>query len=294
MDNKYVIFTDANSEMTAEMVAEMGVEVQPMRFTLNDKEYYNWPDGREMSTAEFYKQLRAGAKTATTQTNTIEFVERFRPFLQEGKDLMYIGFTSGLSGTFHAAEIAAEELMEEFPDRKVMIVDTLSASVGMIMLVKRASEMRAAGEPMEKAAKWIEDNRLNVVHWFTVDDLQFLKRGGRLSGAAALVGTMLSVKPILHVDEEGKLVVVDKVRGRKSSITRLVDEMEKKIIDSENQTIYIAHADCIDDAQLLADEIKKRTKIKDIVINFVGPVIGGHSGPNTLALIFFGKNRAVD
>jgi EDD domain protein, DegV family len=164
----------------------------------------------------------------------------------------------------------------------------------MIMLVKRASEMRAAGEPMEKAAKWIEDNRLNVVHWFTVDDLQFLKRGGRLSGAAALVGTMLSVKPILHVDEEGKLVVVDKVRGRKSSITRLVDEMEKKIIDSENQTIYIAHADCIDDAQLLADEIKKRTKIKDIVINFVGPVIGGHSGPNTLALIFFGKNRAVD
>lgn len=288
----YVLYTDANCDMPPEMVEELDIKIQPMRFTLNDKEYYNWPDAREMSVADFYKSLRAGGMTATTQTNTIEFIERFSPDMAEGKDVLYLGFTSGLSGTLHAAKMAEEPLMEEFPGRKVMVVDTLCGSLGQAMLVREAALLRQAGKSMEEVAQWVEENRLRLAHWVTVDDLHFLKRGGRLSGTAALMGTMLSIKPIIAIDDSGRLNVVDKVRGRKNSMMRLLQEMENKGENLQEQTIFVAHADCPEDAQFVAGEIEERFHPKQVVVHYVGPVIGGHTGPNTLAVFFFGKGRA--
>ncbi len=287
----YVIFTDANSDIDAAMVKQLGVEVLPMRFAIAGKEYYNWPDKREMASEEFYKIIRSGEMSSTTQTNAIEFEDLFRPFLQKGQDVLYIGFSSGLSGTLHAATLAQEVLLQEFPGQKVVVVDTLSISLGQTMLVQIAAGMKAEGKSIEEVAAWIDANKLKVAHWVTVDDLNFLKRGGRLSGTAALLGTMLNIKPVLRVNDEGKLVVVDKVRGRRNSLLRLVDELEKGIEKEDAKTIFIAHADCEEDAQIVSDEIKSRFSEADVHCGFVGPVIGGHTGPNAVAVFFFGQNR---
>lgn len=291
MDN-YIIFTDANSDMDASMVEEFQVEVLPMRFTIGGKEYYNHPVNKQMSAEEFYKLLRQGEMSSTTQTNTIEFVELFEPYLSKGIDVLYIGFSSGLSGNLEAAQIAAKSLSEEFPDRKMLVVDTLSISLGQTILIQKASQLKKEGKSIEEVAKWVEDNKQKSAHWFTVDDLNFLKRGGRLSGTAALFGTMLSIKPLLKIGRDGKINVVDKIRGKNNSLMRLVDEVENSIENPEEQTVYVAHADSPDDAQLVADEIARRLNITDIKCCPIGPVIGGHSGPNAIAVFFLGKERA--
>lgn len=287
----YVIFTDANTDMTQEMVDSLGVQVLPMRFMLNEKEYYNYPDGREIDVKDFYSALRAGASTSTSQTNTPEYVDIFRPAMQEGKDVLYLGFSSGLSGTVNAAALAVDELMQEFPDRTLVVVDTLCASLGEALMVWQAATMQQEGQSLQEVATWVLENRHKVCHWFTVDDLNFLKRGGRVSGASALMGTMLNIKPVMRVNTEGKLEPVDKVRGRKNSLNRLVDEMEKAAVEPASQKVFIAHADCPDDAQYVADEIKRRFGTTDIVMSYIGPVIGGHAGPNTLALFYMGESR---
>lgn len=289
--DSYVIITDSSADFDDKMVQELGVDVLPLRFTLDEVTYANWPDGREISFSEFYKRLRQGGSSSTSQVNSSEFTETFRPLLKSGKDVLYLGFSSGLSGTVNSARIAAQELAEEFPQQTIKVVDTLSASLGQGLLVWYACRKKKEGASLAEVAQWVEDNRLKLAHWFSVDDLNFLKRGGRLSGTAAFFGTMLNIKPVLHVDNEGHLIAMDKVRGRRQSLIALVDQMEKSAINPKDQTVFISHGDCQEDAEFLAQEVKKRFGTKDIGINYVGPVIGSHSGPGTIALFFMASQR---
>ena len=288
---EYVIFTDSSADFDNEMMQQLGVEVQPLMFTLNGSNYLNWPDGREMDPADFYAKLREGGSSSTSQVNVGEFTDAFRPVLQAGKDLLYLGFSSGLSGTVNSGRMAAEELAAEFPDAKIIVVDTLAASLGQGLLVWYAAKMKQQGKTIDEVAAWIEENKLLLAHWFTVDDLNFLKRGGRLSGAAALFGTMLNIKPVLHVDNEGHLIAMEKIRGRRQSLNALVDKMEETAVNPAEQTVFISHGGCREDADYVASEVKRRFGVKDIYINYVGPVIGSHSGPGTMALFFLATHR---
>ena len=285
----YVLLTDSSADLTAELVAELGVEVLPLSFHMGDKTYRNWPDNREIDPKDFYRRLRAGETATTSAVNVSDYTEAVEPLVQAGRDVLIIAFSSGLSATCHSAQIAAQELSERYPDRKIWVVDSLCASLGQGLLVWYAARMKAQGKSMEEVRDWVEENKLHLCHWFTVDDLHFLKRGGRISAATAVVGTMLSIKPVLHVDDEGHLISMGKARGRAASLTALVDHMEKTATDVD--TVFISHGDCLADAEKVATDVKKRFGTKDVVINNVGPVIGAHSGPGTLALFFLGTKR---
>ena len=285
----YVLLTDSSADLTAELVAELGVEVLPLSFHMGDKTYRNWPDNREIDPKDFYRRLRAGETATTSAVNVSDYTEAVEPLVQAGRDVLIIAFSSGLSATCHSAQIAAQELSERYPDRKIWVVDSLCASLGQGLLVWYAARMKAQGKSMEEVRDWLEDNKLHLCHWFTVDDLHFLKRGGRISPATAVVGTMLSIKPVMHVDDEGHLVKVGTARGRNASLKALVNHMEETATDVD--TVFISHGDCLSDAQKVADDVRERFGTKDIVINNVGPVIGAHSGPGTLALFFLGTKR---
>ena len=289
--NEYVLFTDSSADLTDELVRELGVEVLPLSFTMGDKTYKNWPDNREMDPADFYKQLREGAMATTSAVNVGDYTDALTPFLEAGKDVLVLAFSSGLSATCHSAQIAAEELMEQFPGRKVYVVDTLCASLGQGLLVWYAAGLKRDGKSMDEVRDWVEENKLRLCHWFTVDDLMFLKRGGRISSATAVLGTMLSIKPVMHVDDEGHLIKMGTARGRNASLKALVDHMEETAIDPGSQVVFISHGDCLADAQKVAQDVKARFGVKEVVINNVGPVIGAHSGPGTVALFFMGSKR---
>ncbi|WP_302497381.1 DegV family protein [uncultured Flavonifractor sp.] len=288
---EYVILTDSSADLTAELAAELGVEVIPLSFTMEDKTYFNYPDNRDIDPADFYARLRGGAMATTAAVNVADYTEAMEPILKEGKDVLVLAFSSGLSATCHSAQIAAGELMEQYPDRKVYVVDTLCASLGQGLLVWYAANLKKQGKTMEEVRDWTEEHKLNLCHWFTVDDLHFLKRGGRISSATAVLGTMLSIKPVMHVDNEGHLIKVGTARGRNASLKALVDHMEQTVLDLKGQSIFISHGDCLADAQKVADDIRARFGVEDIVINYVGPVIGAHSGPGTVALFFMGSER---
>ncbi len=287
----FVIVTDSSADLPADLVRELGVEVLPLSFTIQGKTYRNYPDGREMAPGAFYQLLRSGGMATTSAVNVADYTAALEPLLQEGKDVLLLVFSSGLSATYQSSVIAVEELREKYPDRKLFTVDTLCASLGQGLLVWHAVEQKRKGASIEAIRDWVEENKLHLCHWFTVDDLHFLKRGGRISAATAVVGSMLSIKPVLHVDDEGHLINVAKARGRNASLTALVDHMEQTAIDPAGQTIFISHGDCLADAQKVADEVRRRMGVKDIVINHVGPVIGAHSGPGTVALFFLGTKR---
>lgn len=291
MNKSYVVMTDSSADLSAELVEKLGLDVIPLSVNVGEKSFMNYPDEREIGSHEFYEMLRGGANAKTSAVNVDTFVNAMSVHLKQGKDVLYLGFSSGLSSTYNAGAIAAEELRAAYPDRKILTVDTLCASLGQGLLVYLTVQKVLAGATIEEAAAFAEENRLHLCHWFTVDDLFFLKRGGRVSAATALVGSALGIKPVLHVDNEGHLINVSKARGRKNSILALVDRMEKSAIDPAKQTIFISHGDCLADAEFLADELRKRFGISDITINFVGPVIGAHSGPGTLALFFLGEER---
>jgi len=288
---EYVILTDSSADLTAELVAELGVEVIPLSFTMEDKTYFNYPDNRDIDPADFYARLRGGAMATTAAVNVADYTEAIEPILKQGKDVLVLAFSSGLSATCHSAQIAAGELMEQYPGRKVYVVDTLCASLGQGLLVWYAANLKKQGKTMEEVRDWTEEHKLNLCHWFTVDDLHFLKRGGRISAATAVLGTMLSIKPVMHVDNEGHLIKVGTARGRNASLKVLVDHMEQTVLDLKGQSIFISHGDCLADAQKVADDIRARFGVEDIVINYVGPVIGAHSGPGTVALFFMGSER---
>lgn len=287
----YVIYTDSSADFDDTMVKQLGIDVQPLTFHLSGSSYANWPDGREISFPDFYARLRKGEMSSTSQVNVTEFLDAFRKILSEGKDLLYLGFSSGLSGTVNSGRIAAEELAAEFPDSAIIVVDTLAASLGQGLLVWYATKMQQEGKTVQEVAEWVENNKLKLAHWFTVDDLNFLKRGGRLSSAAAMFGTMLNIKPVLHVDNDGHLIAMEKVRGRKQSLNALVNHMEKTAVNPEEQMVFISHGDCLEEAEYVASEVKRRFGVKQVYLNYVGPVIGSHSGPGTMALFFLAKER---
>ena len=287
----YVIVTDSSADLPAELVQELEVEVLPLSFTIQGKSYRNYPDGREMELRSFYQMLRAGEMATTSAVNVADYTAILEPLLQSGKDVLVLAFSSGLSTTYQSSVIAVEELREKYPGRKLFTVDTLCASMGQGLLVWLAVQEKRKGASIEAVRDWVEANKLHLCHWFTVDDLHFLKRGGRVSAATAVVGSMLSIKPVLHVDNEGHLINMSKARGRGASLTALVDRMERTAIDPAGQTVFLSHGDCLADAEKVAADVRNRFGTKDVVINNVGPVIGAHSGPGTLALFFLGTKR---
>lgn len=287
----YVIVTDSSADLSAQMAEKAGVQVLPLRFTVGGKTYYNWPDNREMDPRVFYRMLREGEVATTAAVNISQYLDMLEPILQSGTDVLVLSFSSGLSATYDSSRLAAEELREKYPQRKIFAVDTLCASLGQGLLVWHAAQLKDQGKSIEEVRDWVEENKLHLCHQFTVDDLHFLKRGGRISATTAVVGTMLKIKPVLHVDDGGKLVNLGKARGRKASLKALVDRMEETAIDPAGQTVFISHGDCMEDAEYVAGLVKERMGVQDVRINYVGPVIGAHSGPGTLALFHLGSRR---
>lgn len=284
--NDYQIITDSTCDITQQMADELDVLVIPMEFTLDDQNYRNYPDEREMTNQAFYQAMRSGKTPRTTQITVSTFLDTFEPILQQGKDILYIGFTSGLSATYERSCMAVQELSEKYPDRKIYAVDSRCASMGEGFLVELCVEQKRQGATLEEAKEWIEQNRDHIAHWITVDDLNHLKRGGRISAASALVGSMLGIKPIIHVDQAGALVAVDKVRGRKQSLDYLADRIAKTAAQRP-ACIRIVHGDALEDAQYLESRIREKLDVQECKILYVGPIIGSHTGPGMVAVVAY-------
>ena len=285
----YIIVTDSGTDFTEELKKEL--EIVQLELTIIVEGEEPKPNN-EVDNKTLYEMLRAKKKATTSAVNVGDFKDVMRPYLEKGTDILYLGFSSGLSNTYNAGRIACEELAEEFPERKLYAVDTLCASLGQGLLVYHAAKMRFDGKSIEEVRDFAEGNKLRLCHWFTVDDLFFLKRGGRVSAATAVVGTMLGIKPIMHVDNAGKLVKVGTVRGRRASIDALCEKAKASAIDVKEKLVaFISHGDCEEDAKYLADKIKNEVGFKEVLIGYVGSVIGSHSGPGTLALFYLGTER---
>ena len=287
--NNFVIHTDSACDICPATLKEWGVPYTSLTFRFNgeDTEYRN--DG--MASAEFYAKMREGGIAKTAAVNTETFKADFEATLKEGKDVLYLGFSSGLSTTYNSARLAANELKEAYPERKLITVDTLCASAGQGLLLRLALDKQAEGATIEETAAYTESLVLKLCHWFTVDDLEYLKRGGRVSPTVAFVGNLLGIKPVLHVDNEGHLTNVAKVRGRKTAVATLADKYGASADKLDSNMVYISHGDCEGDAKELAKILNDRYGATVSIITDVGPVIGAHSGPGTLALFFVGKER---
>ena len=288
--SEYVITTDNNSDLPEEYLKDHGVGCMYLSYSMDGK---NYTHGNFLPEHEFYEAMRNGSMPTTAQVNPENAKALLEPYLKEGKDILHIAFSSALSGTYNSTRIAADELQEEYPDRKIIVVDSLSASLGQGLLVWLAQQKKELGQTLEDVADWAEKNKLKMVHLFTVDDLNHLYRGGRVSRTTAIVGSMLNIKPVLHVDNEGKLTAIGKVRGRKKALQELIKLMDEKIgiFGADCDTIFISHGDCEQDAQYVAAKVKEKYNIKNIIINQVGATIGAHSGPGTMALFFMGDVR---
>ena len=287
--SNYVILTDSGTDFTKEMIEELDVELLDLWVTRENEEPV---PNSSLDLSEFYAFLREKKSASTAAVNIDSFIEIMTPILEAGKDILYLGFSSGLSSTYASGKLAADELMEKYPDRKIYTVDTLAASLGQGLLVYLAAKRRLAGESIEAVRDFVENIKLNLCHWFTIDDLFFLKRGGRVSGTTAVVGTMLGIKPVMHVDNEGHLINVAKARGRRAAVDALFDKAKSTMIgERANSSVFISHGDCIEDAEYLAERIKNEIGVKEVRIAYVGSVIGSHSGPGTLALFFLGSER---
>lgn len=287
--NDYVIYTDSGCDIRSELLKEWGVKYSLLTFQFENenKEYSN----EDMGIDVFYNRMKVGDVARTSAINPDSFSSAFEKILKTGKDILYLGFSSGLSTTYNSARIAAEELLADFPDRKIITVDTLSASAGQGLMIYLVSEKKKAGATIEETAAYAEEIRPKLCHWFTPESLTYLKRGGRVSPTVAFVGTVLGIKPILHVDNIGKLVNVTKVRGRKASLNALVEKYGELAEDKKNGTVFISQADCPDDANYIEAQLKEKYGAGVQVITDIGPVIGAHAGPGTIALFFVGKER---
>lgn len=291
----YVIITDSTCDLTEEIVQKMNIYVQPMTFRIQDREYLNYLDERELPLTEFYNLMRQGETATTAQLNIVDIETFFRPFLEKGMDILNIAFSSGLSGSYNASRLAAEELSEEFPDRKIMVIDSLCASGGEGVLVYQAALNREKGMGIEENGKMLEELKFKIRHWFTVDDIDTLRRGGRLTGAKAFAAKMLNIKPVLNVDNEGHLKAIYKKMGRRMAIRQLMESSINGYDKSEAWITIISHADCLEDAQLLKEMLEEAYQregiYSEILLTKIGPVIGSHSGPGTLALFTIGDKR---
>lgn len=289
--DQYSIITDATCDLPQQLAEKIGVAVIPMDFTMSGKVYTHYIDAREMDFHTFYQRTKSGELSVTSQINGITYQQYFEPELKAGRDVLYIAFSSELSGTYQASKIIADELMQRYPGRKVICIDSKCASVGEGMLVYAAAKKKEDGIGMEELVTWVEKYRDHACHWFTVDDLNHLKRGGRVSTVTAVVGTALGIKPVLHVDVNGDLIPVGNVRGRKKSLDFLVEQMEKNYIESENQTIFIGHGDDMEAAEYIKSIVQEKYPNKEIVITDMGPIIGAHTGCGIAALFFFGTEK---
>ena len=285
--NDYVIFTDSTADLTQEILKKFDIHVVPMRITIDNKTYYE----NELNSSDFYGMIKTShTLPTTTQVNPQEYMDCFEKFLKDGFNVLYICFSSALSGCYNSAQIAANELNSKY-ECKVKVVDSLSASMGEGMLVYKLALQKKSGLEFEKAVKWVEENRLKICHLFTVDDLNHLSKSGRLSKTSAFFGSVLGIKPVLHVDNEGRLVAIDKTRGRRKSIEMIAEKMQKYSEGMDNDVIFISHGDCLDDAKELADKVKEKTGIKNFIFGNITPMIGTHTGLGTLALFFEGNQR---
>lgn len=287
----YKIITDSCANLTDAQIKEYGVEILSLKYYVDEQGYDSYIKGEKIDYSDAYRILREKGKITTSLANRDDCDKTILPVLESGEDVLVLAFSSGLSGTCQNIINSAEDYKEMFPDRKIIVVDTLCASMGEGLLVHYAVKMKNEGKTMEEVAEWVEDNKLKLCHIFTLDDLFFLKRGGRLSGTSAIVGSLMGIKPLMHVANDGKLYVTGKARGRKAAINHLIDSVGEKGVDIQNQDIYIVHGDCEQEAKIIGEEVKKRYKVKNIVYNCLDPVIVSHSGPGTLAIFFLGKER---
>ena len=283
----FKIITDSCCDLGKTRLKELGVAMAPLGVDFGDRFEL---DG-ELDLKDFYEGMRAGVASTTSAVNPDGWAEKMEPILRGGEDVLVLAFSSGLSATYQSAVIAAEELAEKYPRQRIRVIDTLSASVGQGLLVWNAVRMSQAGKSMDEVADWVLKYRDHVAHWVTVEDLKYLKRGGRISATTAVVGTMLSIKPIIHVDTEGKLTSVDKCRGRKASMAYLVEKLGATILPEGLETVFLSHADCPEDAAHIAQQVQSCFGVKEVIISDIGPVIGSHTGPGCLALCFLAREK---
>ena len=289
---QFEIVTDSSSNLTDAMIEEFGIHILPLRFMSDGEEYQSFTEGEKSDLQRFYDMMRDGKVFTTSLPYPDKSLDKFRSLLDQGRDVLYIGFSSGLSGTYEAMANILDSLKADYPDRKILYVDTFAAAMGEGLLVYLAAQKAAKGLSIEETAQWVKDNRFHLAHWFTVEDLKYLFRGGRVSRTSAWAGSLLNIKPVMHMDDEGKLIPMEKVRGRKKSLMRMVDHMEESATAPvADQTVFISHADCEDDLMFLVEEIRKRFGCTDIRWNYLDPVIGAHTGPGCLALFFMASER---
>ena len=286
--NDFILYSDSACDLPEDMLKSLGIHYRSLTFAFEGESEHG---DREVPAKEFYAKMRAGGVAKTAAINTECFREAFEEEIAAGHDILYIAFSSGLSTTYNSGRFALADLKDKYPDRKLIAVDSLCASAGFGLMVYLAAKKKAEGATIEEVEKFVLDTRLHICHWFTVNDLNYLKKGGRVSAATAFVGTMLSIKPIMHTSDEGKLTVVGKARGRKSSLNTLIDTVGRLGIDLQEQTMFICQADCRAEAEAVAAELKRRYGVKEVYINYIGPVIGSHTGPDTMGLFFVGTER---
>ncbi|XCP84106.1 DegV family protein [Roseburia hominis] len=287
--SEYVIMTDSTVDLPKEyLVGELEVPYIPLTYILDGVTY---EDMNGLSGHEFFERIRAGAMPTTSQITPEQAREAIRPYLEDGKDVLYIVFSSGLSGTYNSVRIAAEELSEEYPGRRVIAIDSLCACLGEGLLVYKAVQLKRAGKTIEEVAKWVEENKLHICHNVTIDDLYHLHRGGRVSKASAVLGTMVKIKPIIHMDDNGELKVIGKERGRKKSLNHIVDMAVEQSRGWDNDIVMITHGDCEEDAEYVAELVREKMGIHNILIHCIGTVIGSHTGPGVVAVFCMGEKR---
>ncbi len=291
-EHMFKITTDSTADLTLEYLQEHNVGCMPISYILDGVTYGK---DKQLDWKEFYQMIRDGKLPTTSQINPAEAKEYFEEFIKTDKEILHICFTSGMSGTFNNLRMAAEEVMEEHPDVKIVVIDSLCASMGEGLLVHKAINLRNAGKSMEETAEWLEQHKLNLVHIVTVDDLNHLHRGGRVSKTSAVLGTLAGIKPLIHVDDEGHLIVIDKIRGRKKALNALVNYMGEKMgafeQENRNDCIFISHSDALEDAEYVRDQIKEKFGMDNFIISHIGPTIGAHTGCGTIALFFMGESR---
>ena len=286
--SEFIITADSTVDLPKEYLQEKNIPIMALTYILDGVTY---EDGNGLTGEEFYNKIREGAMPTTSQVNPEQARDALEPFVKEGKDIIHIAFTSGLSGSYNSVRIAAEELAEEYPERKIVVIDSLCAAMGEGMLLYKAIELKEQGKSFDEIVEWVENNKLHVCHDVTVDDLFHLHRGGRVSKTSAIVGSMIKIKPIIHVNDEGKLIVIGKERGRKKSLMTLVDRMEEKMKGYENDVFMIVHGDAPEDAEFVKNEMIKRFGVTNIMINCLGSVIGSHTGPGVVAIFYMGERN---
>lgn len=288
--SSYTIVSDTGCDIPASLAEEMCLDTVPLKVLMGDKTVNSAQSGLDIKTG-FYDLLRKGIKISTSAPNIDDFTRHFKNILERGKDILYIGFSSGLSGTFNVGRIAAEELKEDYPEREIMVVDSLCGSMGQALLLYYCVQKQREGASLKEVCEYAQNVRLNICHWFTVDDLNYLKRGGRISAATAVIGSVMNIKPVLKVNNDGKLEMAYKARGKKLAIAKMVEQMGQHFYPDGNDIIFINHADCPDDADLLARSITKNYGITNFIISDIGPAFGAHSGPGALAVYYVGDSR---